>query len=151
MLESADDQRRLEWELHTRRLKSQHLALFGWSRGPLKHLEPGRFVSVSRLAEFVTRMRRQWKEDFLGFPIPIASPECLIVTKLMAFRGQDQVDIENLLAANPGQLDLDFIRAEWATLADKKDPRFLKFEEMVAKSYLPAPPSQTPPDRGRNP
>lgn len=74
-------------------------------------------------------------ENFLGCSVPIASPECLILTKLIAFRGQDQVDIENLLAANQGQLDLDFIRREWLTLADEKDPRYLKFQDMAAKSY----------------
>ncbi len=84
-------------------------------------------------------------ETFLGCSFPIASPECLILTKLIAFRGQDQVDIENLLAANQGQLDLDFIRREWLTLADENDPRYLKFQEMAAKLYLPAPPPESPP------
>jgi hypothetical protein len=90
-------------------------------------------------------IERARTENFLGFSVPIASPEGLILTKLIAFRGQDQVDIENLLAANPGQLDFDFIRGEWLTLADEKDPRFLKFQEMAAKLYLPAPPSEPPP------
>jgi len=84
-------------------------------------------------------------EYFLGCSFPIASPECLILTKLIAFRGQDLVDIENLLAANQGQLDLDFIRREWIALADEKDPRYLKFQEMAAKLYLPAPPPESPP------
>jgi hypothetical protein len=84
-------------------------------------------------------------EHFLGCSVPIASPECLILTKLIAFRGQDQVDIENLLAANQGQLDLEFIRQEWITFADEKDPRYLKFLELAAKLYLPAPPPESPP------
>jgi hypothetical protein len=61
----------------------------------------------------------------------------LIVTKLLAFRSQDQVDIENLLAANRGQLDLDFIRTEWAQVATHDDPRLLRFNDMVARFYLP--------------
>jgi nucleotidyltransferase DUF2204 len=76
-------------------------------------------------------------ESFLGCSFPIASPESLILTKLIAFRSQDQVDIESLLAANPGQLDLDTIRREWLTLAEEKDPRFVRFQEMVNKGYLP--------------
>src|SRR5207245_491164 len=71
------------------------------------------------------------REDFLDCSFPIASPECLILVKLIAFRGQDQVDIENLLAANQGQLDLDFVRREWLTVADENDPRYVKFQEMA--------------------
>ena len=78
-------------------------------------------------------------ESFLGCSLPIASPESLILTKLIGFRGQDQVDIENLLAANPGQLDMDLIRREWLTLADENDPRYVKFREMVEELYRPAP------------
>ena len=74
-------------------------------------------------------------ESWLGCSLAIASPECLILTKLIAFRSQDQVDIENLLAANQGQLDLPFIRSEWETLAPESDPRMQKFLEMVPKLY----------------
>jgi hypothetical protein len=75
------------------------------------------------------------RENLLGCSVPIASAEGLILTKLIAFRGQDQVDLENLVAANQGQLDLDFIRRGWLTLADEKDPRYLKFQELVAKPH----------------
>ncbi len=78
-------------------------------------------------------------EDFLGCAMPIASPECLILTKLIASRGQDQVDIENLLAANQGKVDLDFIRREWITVGGEDDPRYLKFQEMAAKLDPPTP------------
>ncbi|HEV3204204.1 MAG TPA: nucleotidyl transferase AbiEii/AbiGii toxin family protein [Gemmataceae bacterium] len=78
-------------------------------------------------------------ENWLGCSIRIASPEGLILTKLLAFRGQDQVDIENLLAANRGQLDLDLIRREWETVGDLNDPHFQKFQEMVSRLYLPPP------------
>ena len=42
------------------------------------------------------------------------------------------------------QLDLDFIRREWATLADEKDAPYLKFQEMAAKWYLPVPGPEVP-------
>ena len=74
-------------------------------------------------------------EIVLGCPVRIAAPEGLILMKLLAFRSQDQVDIENLLAANRGQLDLDHIREEWATVAASDDPRMQRFEEMVAQFY----------------
>src|SRR5262245_24014192 len=75
-------------------------------------------------------------ENWLGSSIRIASPEGLILTKLIAFRGQDQLDIDNLLAANRGQLDLDFISREWQTVAELDDPRMAWFKERVAQFYL---------------
>ena len=77
-------------------------------------------------------------ESWKGYSISIASLECLIVTKLIAFRGQDQGDIEALIAANRGQLDLAFIRSEWATIAPEDDPRMQRFLEMVRKLDKPA-------------
>jgi hypothetical protein len=47
------------------------------------------------------------------------------------------LDIENLLAVNRGQLDLDLIRREWQTVADVADPRWRRFDEMVVHVYLP--------------
>jgi hypothetical protein len=82
-------------------------------------------------------------ESWLGHFIRIAAPEGLILTKLLAFRGQDQIDIENLLAANRGQLDLDFITGEWQTIADLDDPRVKWFNEKVASLYLLPGPDET--------
>ncbi len=69
-----------------------------------------------------------------GCTLSIASPESLILTKLIAFRGQDQIDIEGLLAANRGLLDFDYIRSEWATIAPVEDRRMQRFLEMAGKS-----------------
>jgi hypothetical protein len=77
------------------------------------------------------------KETWMGSPVQIASAEGLILTKLIAFRTQDQLDIENLLAANRGRLDLEWIRKEWATVADSSDRRLQRFEDMVVQFYVP--------------
>jgi hypothetical protein len=77
------------------------------------------------------------QETWMGRPVRIASAEGLILTKLIAFRTQDQLDIENLLAANRGKLDLELIRNEWATVADSTDRRLQRFEDMVAQFYRP--------------
>jgi hypothetical protein len=79
-------------------------------------------------------------ESWLGCSVRIASAEGLILTKLLAFRSQDQIDIENLLAANRDHLDLDLIRSEWQTVAGLDDPRLQRFNDMVARLYLPLPP-----------
>ncbi len=76
-------------------------------------------------------------EHWLNRPIRIASAEGLILTKLLAFRTQDQLDIENMLAANRGQLDLDLIHREWQAIAGLDDPRMQRFGEMVDRLYLP--------------
>ena len=75
-------------------------------------------------------------EAWLGGTVRIASPEGLILTKLIAFRGQDLVDIENLLAANRGTLDLDFIRREWQTVGEANDVRMQQFHDLVKRFYL---------------
>lgn len=69
--------------------------------------------------------------------IRIATPEGLILLKLLAFRTQDQVDIENLLAANQGQLDLNLIRNEWNSIFPQDDPRRIWLEERIPRFYLP--------------
>jgi hypothetical protein len=61
-----------------------------------------------------------WTEDCS--PI-VASSEGLILTKLIAFRLQDQVDIEALLIANRDDLDLELIRREWATVSEDHEDR----------------------------
>ena len=76
------------------------------------------------------------QEIWFGHSVRIASPEGLILMKLVAFRGQDQIDIENLLAANRGQLDLDTIRREWESVSNQDDPRMRRFNEMVDQFNL---------------
>ena len=44
---------------------------------------------------------------------------------------QDQVDIENLVAANSDRLDLDWIKSEWQNLAGLDDPRMRRLLELV--------------------
>ncbi|HEX3314314.1 MAG TPA: hypothetical protein VHR72_05445, partial [Gemmataceae bacterium] len=72
---------------------------------------------------------RATEEDWLGQNIRIASVEGLILLKLLAFRTQDQLDIENLVAAKPGALDLDWIRTEWQSVASLDDPRMKRLLE----------------------
>ena len=66
--------------------------------------------------------------EILGQTVRISSAEGLIVMKLIAFRPQDESDIRDVLAAYRGRLDLQHIRAEFATLADPDDPRWAKLE-----------------------
>ncbi len=73
------------------------------------------------------------EESWLNRPIRIASAEGLILLKLQAFRTQDQVDIENLIATNRNTLDLNWIRNEWQTFCDLDDPRMRRLMELTSQ------------------
>jgi hypothetical protein len=75
------------------------------------------------------------EQTWHGRSLRVATAEGLIVLKLIAGRTQDFADIENLLAANRGRLDLDWIEKEWLTIFTTDDPRWLKFREAVAGYY----------------
>ena len=52
--------------------------------------------------------------------------------KLLAYRLQDQADIEALVAANRGTIDLEWIQREWETIFSTDDSRWRWLEEQVA-------------------
>jgi hypothetical protein len=74
-------------------------------------------------------------EDWLGTTVRIASTEDLIVLKLLAFRPQDVLDIQGLLAANAGALDLELVRRELGDVLPDDDERIVQFEELVRDYY----------------
>jgi hypothetical protein len=111
---------------------SQHLTVLSFHGVRIDWLKP-----VLALYQHV--IDRAQPESWLGRSVRIAAAEGLILTKLIAFRSQDLVDIENLLAANRGRLDLAFIDREWQTVAGPDDPRLPWFKDVVAKLYLAAP------------
>jgi hypothetical protein len=74
-------------------------------------------------------------DDGFGRPVRVASAEGLILLKLLAARPQDLVDINSLLAANQGRLDLDFVQREWLTIFTTEDARWQKFRQSVAEYY----------------
>ena len=53
----------------------------------------------------------------------VLTPEGLIITKMVAFRPQDQEDIRTLLAANHDEIDGDLIRREWASVSLGEEDR----------------------------
>jgi predicted nucleotidyltransferase len=77
---------------------------------------------------------RAQSADILGHRVRISSAEGLIVMKLMAMRPQDQSDIQDLLTAYAGQLDIAFIRREMETFTLPDDPRRIQFEDWVRRA-----------------
>jgi hypothetical protein len=84
------------------------------------------------LPAFQHVLDRATEESWLGHRIRVASPEGLILLKLLAFRTQDLLDIENLVAAHRGALDVAWIQAEWQALAPLDDPRMQRFLEILS-------------------
>lgn len=75
---------------------------------------------------------RASKEIWHGHLIYVASSEGLILTKLLANRTQDLADIEKLVAVHRDTLDLEWIRAEWQSIASLDDPRMVRFLALVS-------------------
>jgi hypothetical protein len=71
-----------------------------------------------------------WTE---GHRVQVVSVEGLILTKMVSFRPQDQLDIETLLVANRGEIDADLIRREWTTVAVGEENRSDWLEEALAR------------------
>ena len=82
------------------------------------------------------------EKEMFGQRIRIATAESVILTKLVALRRQDQLDIEDLLAANRDRLDLDLIRREWSTVSSAEDARTESFEAMLNEFYFGSPSPQ---------
>jgi hypothetical protein len=74
---------------------------------------------------------RATEEPWFKQPIRVASAEGLILLKLLAFRTQDLLDIENLVAAHPGTLDLEWIKTEWQGVASLDDQRMRRLQELA--------------------
>jgi hypothetical protein len=72
-----------------------------------------------------------WTE---GRSIRVATAEGLILTKMVAFRPQDQVDVETLLIANREDIDVDLIRREWSVVATGEEVRTAWLEDALARN-----------------
>jgi hypothetical protein len=72
-------------------------------------------------------------QPWLGAKIKVATAEGLILTKMVAFRPQDQADIVALLAANRDEIDVGLIRSEWAPYAATEAERTSWLEAAIAR------------------
>jgi hypothetical protein len=77
-----------------------------------------------------------WTE---GHSLRVASAEGLILTKMVSFRPQDQVDIETLLIANRDEIDVDLIRKEWSAVAVGEEARTAWLEDAIKRLVAPRP------------
>jgi hypothetical protein len=75
-----------------------------------------------------------WTE---GHVLQVATAEGLILTKMAAFRPQDQADIETLLLANRADIDLALVRREWSAVAEGEEARTVWLEDAIARLAPP--------------
>ncbi len=70
---------------------------------------------------------------WLDSELRVATAEGLILTKMVAFRPQDQVDIETLLIANRDDIDLGVIRGEWSAVSEGEEARTSWLEDAISR------------------
>jgi hypothetical protein len=71
-----------------------------------------------------------------GHSVRVATAEGLILTKMVAFRPQDQIDIETLLTANRDDIDVDLIREEWSPFAATEAERTSWLDAVIARRVV---------------
>jgi hypothetical protein len=71
-----------------------------------------------------------------GHTVRVATAEGLILTKMVAFRPQDQMDIDTLLTANRDTIDVALIRGEWSPFADTEPERTAWLEAAIARRVV---------------
>ena len=106
----------------------EHLTSFHFGTVKIDWLKPVLPVYSRALADASEVI---WSD---GIAVRVATAEGLILTKMVAFRPQDQADIVSLLAANRHTIDLDLIRNEWAPFADTEADRTEWLERVIAQN-----------------
>ena len=100
-----------------REFVQHHMTAFRYGMVRIDWLKPVLPIYAYALAAATTVL---WTE---GHVMRVLATEGLIVTKMVAFRPQDQEDIRTLLAANRDDIDSDLIRREWSTVSQDEDAR----------------------------
>ena len=95
----------------------QHITSFSFGGVRIDWLKPVLPLYARALADATPV---EWSE---GHPVRMVTAEGLILTKMVAFRPQDRVDITTLLTANRDAIDLGLIRDEWSPLAATETER----------------------------
>ncbi|WP_210420409.1 nucleotidyl transferase AbiEii/AbiGii toxin family protein [Aquisphaera giovannonii] len=113
-----------------RQYTQEHLTSFPFGHVRVDWLRPV-LPLYSRVLADATPLA--WTE---GHSVRVANAEGLILTKMVAFRPQDLVDIEVLLTANRDEIDIDLIREQWAAFAASEPERTDWLEAAIARRVL---------------
>jgi hypothetical protein len=105
----------------------EHLTAFRFGTVRIDWLKPVLPLYARTLAD---ASELSWTE---GHSLRVATAEGLILTKMVAFREQDQADIVTLLAANRDDIDVGLIRQEWQPYAASEATRTAWLEAAIAR------------------
>jgi hypothetical protein len=105
----------------------EHVTAFSFGQVRIDWLKPVLPFYSRALAD---AQPMDWSE---GHSLRVATAEGLILTKMVAFRPQDQIDIETLLTANRDTIDTDLIHAEWSPFATSEPERTAWLEAAIAR------------------
>jgi hypothetical protein len=108
----------------------QHMTAFSFGPVPIDWIKPVLPFYARALAD---AKPMEWSA---GHSVRVATAEGLILTKMVAFRPQDQMDIETLLTANRETIDTGIIRAEWSPFAASEPERTVWLESAIARIIL---------------
>jgi hypothetical protein len=109
----------------------EHLTMFRYGSVRIDWLKPVLPLYVRTLAD---ASELPWTP---GHSLRVATAEGLILTKLVAFREQDQADIVTLFAANRADIDVALIRREWQPFADAEVERTAWLDAAIARLVPP--------------
>jgi len=89
------------------------------------------------LEELFFKRRRRRTVD--GVPVPVASPEDVVLMKVLAGRGKDEDDAVAILAAQP-KLDVEWVRGTLHTLERARDQSDLspRLEKLLVRAHWPS-------------
>jgi hypothetical protein len=108
----------------------EHVASFPYGGVRIDWLKPVLPLYSRTLADAAPL---EWTD---GHTVRVATAEGLILTKMVAFRPQDQVDIETLLTANRDSVDINLIREEWSPFATTEPERTAWLEAVISRRVL---------------
>ncbi len=116
-------------------------AITRWTQDGLMPVDSGQSIRVDFMRSIVPAfehvLHRASQEQFGDLSLSVVDVEGLLLLKLLAFRPQDQLDIRGLLAANIGDIDLDWVRSEWSQLSGLDPTRTAQFEALVDEFAKP--------------
>ena len=108
----------------------EHVASFAFGSRRIDWLKPVLPLYSRALADAAPL---EWTD---GHTVRVVTAEGLILTKMVAFRLQDQLDIETLLIANRDTIDVVPIREEWSPFAATEAERTAWLEAVIAKRVV---------------
>jgi Nucleotidyl transferase AbiEii toxin, Type IV TA system len=108
----------------------EHVASFPFGAVRIDWLKPVLPIYLRTLADAGPL---EWTK---GHVVRVASAEGLVLTKMVAFRPQDQIDIDTLLTANRDEINIASIREEWSPFAATEAERTAWLEAAIEKRVV---------------